>query len=76
MQLFLLLNRLIYKDNTKGGFIMMRNKRILGGALLLSMSLLGGGLNMGFSNNGQPAIVKAADTKSQSALAGWNLVLT
>lgn len=51
---------------------MMRNKRILGGALLLSMSLLGGGLNMGFSNNGQPAIVKAADTKSQSALAGWN----
>ena len=33
---------------------MMRNKRILGGALLLSMSLLGGGLNMGFSNNGQP----------------------
>ena len=38
---------------------MMRNKRILGGALLLSMSLLGGGLNMGFSNNGQPAIVKA-----------------
>ena len=72
MQLFLLLNRLIYKDNTKGGFIMMRNKRILGGALLLSMSLLGGGLNMGFSNNGQPAIVKAADTKSQSTLAGWN----
>ena len=66
------MNRLIYKDNTKGGFIMMRNKRILGGALLLSMSLLGGGLNMGFSNNGQPAIVKAADTKSQSALAGWN----
>ena len=51
---------------------MMRNKRILGGALLLSMSLLGGGLNMGFSNNGQPAIVKAADTKSQSTLAGWN----
>ena len=45
---------------------MMRNKRILGGALLLSMSLLGGGLNMGFSNNGQPAIVKAADTKSQT----------
>ena len=42
---------------------MMRNKRILGGALLLSMSLLGGGLNMGFSNNGQPPIVKAADTK-------------
>ena len=69
MQLFLLLNRLIYKDNTKGGFIMMRNKRILGGALLLSMSLLGGGLNMGFSNNGQPAIVKAADTKSQKLLA-------
>lgn len=51
---------------------MVRNKRILGGALLLSMSLLGGGLSMGFSNNGQPAIVKAADTKSQSTLAGWN----
>lgn len=45
---------------------MVRNKRILGGALLLSMSLLGGGLSMGFSNNGQPAIVKAADTKARA----------
>ncbi len=49
---------------------MMRNKRILGGALLLSMSLLGGGLNMGFSNNGQPAIVKAADTKKPKRTGG------
>lgn len=51
---------------------MVRNKGILAGALLLSASLLSGGLSMGFSNNGQPAIVKAADTKSQSTLTGWN----
>lgn len=51
---------------------MVRNKGILAGALLLSASLLSGGLSMGFSNNAQPAIVKAADTKSQSTLTGWN----
>lgn len=49
---------------------MARNKKVLVGTILLSMSLLSGGINFGFSNGVNT--VKAADVKQNSTLAGWN----